>query len=182
MIHIWKKKWAWAALLPVLLALLVFFLTAPEKIAQSLTDTIANQSLSATLTQAGAKSWNSVCWLGDPKGRFLKQFRGTSSNPWVRWQENQRTRLWSSNKSCFETSTQAIVMIFPFDADVYSLPPPESQQLQAEASELLSQTGRGLDHHRNNSTFYLQTGAQMIIFSRKDLSESSAKSSSAATD
>ena len=162
-----KKRSVGAALLAVILISLGFFSTSPQAVSQSATDIIANQSLSSDLSLLGADSLNSVCWLGDPKGRFLKQFLGTSSNPWVRWQEKQRTRLWTDNKSCFETSVEAIVLIFPVDADVDSLPRQESQKLQAEASELLSQTGRGKDLQKSNSTFILQTGAQLLVFSRK---------------
>ncbi len=177
-----QKKWIWAAFIAAAVILISFLSTVPSKTQQSATDTVANQSISAYLTQIGADSWNSVCWLGDPKGRFLEQFRGTSSNPWIRWREKQRTQLWSQHKSCFEKSIQAVVVLFPLNQDVYSLPREESQKLQAEVSELLSQTERGKDHHKSNSTFYLQTGAQLLIFSRKDLTAPAFKTSSAPTE
>lgn len=151
-----------------LLFVSVIYFGSPPRSIQSPTDEVASQSLSAYLHALGAKGSGSVCWLGDPKKVFLNRILGTPESTWARWKEKRRFFSWSPDRSCFDKGVKAIVVLFPFLPEIYELPPEESAQLQREASEVLSQSGRAAKFFRHNVYFHLIGAGSLLVFSMED--------------
>ncbi len=151
----------------VLFAAVIYF-DSPARAVQSPTDEVASQSLGAYLYELGAKGSGSVCWLGDPKKIFLNRILGTPENAWARWKEKRRIFSWSPDHSCFDKSVKAIVVIFPFLPEIYDLQQEESAQLQREASEVLSQSGRAAKFFRHNVYFKMIGAGSILVFSVED--------------
>lgn len=145
----------------------MFLGLSPKKTQQSMVDEIALHGLGAYLSDLGAEKSSSVCWIGDPQSVYLNKFIGTQDSIWDRWKEKARSKSWSRKLSCFDPGFKAIVAIFPLPEVVYSsMAREDSIALQAEASELLSQSGRAENLIKRNVLFHLQAGIQLMIYSR----------------
>jgi hypothetical protein len=143
----------------------------PPYVRQSATDQIASEGLQSYLKELGGDQPGSICWIGDPKQIFFRQFIGTSERFWDRFMQKRRIHLWTPEKTCLEGNFDVIIILFPFSQDVYKLPKDQSSLIQKEASEILSQTGRGLGFQRHHVSFQYQSGATLLIFSRGTKSE-----------
>ena len=153
------------ALIAVVLILLgsIFFL-APSQVSQSPTDLHASMALRAFLDEARVHQFGSVCWLGDPDAKFAKQFIGSSDATWLRLREAVRNRIWSQLGDCFSDDVKAVIVLFPF-VGASKAKQNDFTQIQREASELLSQTGRGAEFEKQ--IFHFQSGANLLIYTRR---------------
>jgi hypothetical protein len=152
------------SMVPLFFGVLVCLFFIPPRVTQSIGDQIANQGLSSFLTEIGVTDPSSLCWLGDPMGRYLKQFVGAREDAWYRWKEKRRVRKWEAESSCFSAETKAIVVLFPLIPDVFALPQKHSTPIQKEVSEVMSQSLRGINLERSNVSFHLESGVDLIVF------------------
>jgi hypothetical protein len=148
-----------------LISIGVIYLVAPTQVIQSPTDRHATLALRAFLNELGAKQYRSVCWLGDPEKKFARQFFGSSDYPWERLQEVFRTRVWEQVDDCFREDVEAVVVLFPF-ASTSSVVQHDFNQMQREASEFLSQSGRGSSFVKQHFVFHLEKGARLLVYTR----------------
>jgi hypothetical protein len=138
---------------------------APSRVNQSPTDLHATLALRAFLNEWGAKEYGSVCWIGDPDEKFVRQFFGSSDSSWERLKEIFRTRIWAQADDCFRADVKAIVVLFPF-VSAPATPQHDFSQMQREASELLSRTGRGASFEKQHFAFHLEKGATLLVYTR----------------
>jgi hypothetical protein len=151
-----------------LIALGVYvYKVAPEPVDQSIEDKIAIHGLKTYLNEVGASESDSICWLGDPKSRILKQYLGAGVGIFDRLREKLKIKSWVVSSSCLDKEYKAIVVLFPFLKDIYEISEEESKKLQSEMSEVLSFTGRAQGLIRHNNSFQFQNGATIIILSKK---------------
>ncbi len=160
--------WILSSLSALSIAVLLYVSFFPPQISQTLVDQIANQGLSSYLTGIGVTGPGSICWLGDPQGRYLKQFIGASKDLQSRWREKARVRKWKAQLSCFSSEVKAIVVLFPLVPDVFGLPQQDSTLIQKEVSEVMSQSRRGINLERANVSFHLESGVTFVIYTVKN--------------